>query len=78
MLAVSALAGGLFGPLSALVASALQLQLVGAHIDRIDEVLETPREQEPGAPAHALERRDLGPRSSRSDMPRAGRARSRT
>jgi len=55
MLAVSALAGGLFGPLSALVASALQLQLVGAHLDRMDEVLETPREQEPGAPAHVLE-----------------------
>ena len=55
MLAVSALAGGLFGPLSALVASALQLQLVGAHINRMDEVLATPREQEPGAPAHVLE-----------------------
>ncbi|HWM86942.1 MAG TPA: peptidase domain-containing ABC transporter [Kofleriaceae bacterium] len=56
LLAVSALAGGLFGPLSALVASALQLQMVASYLDRIDDVLETPREQDqPGEPAHQLE-----------------------
>ncbi|MEM9554024.1 MAG: peptidase domain-containing ABC transporter [Acidobacteriota bacterium] len=48
MLALSALAGGFLGPLSTLVSMALQLQLLGSYIDRIDDVLETPREQEPG------------------------------
>jgi ATP-binding cassette, subfamily B, bacterial len=56
MLAISALAGGLFGALSSLVSSALQLELVAAYLDRIDEVLDTPGEQEePGAPASSLE-----------------------
>jgi len=56
MLAISALAGGLFGALSSLVSSALQLELVAAYLDRIDEVLEAPREQEePGAHAPRLE-----------------------
>jgi ABC-type bacteriocin/lantibiotic exporter with double-glycine peptidase domain len=56
MLAISALAGGFFGPLSALVASALQLQTVAGHLDRIDEVLATPREQDGAAvTAHSLD-----------------------
>jgi ABC-type bacteriocin/lantibiotic exporter with double-glycine peptidase domain len=56
MLAICALAGGLFGPLSALMASLLQLQLVSGYLERVDDVLDTPREQaQPGAPAHPLE-----------------------
>jgi ABC-type bacteriocin/lantibiotic exporter with double-glycine peptidase domain len=46
MLAMNSLATSLFGPLSALVASALELQLVKGHMDRIDDVLQTPVEQD--------------------------------
>jgi ABC-type bacteriocin/lantibiotic exporter with double-glycine peptidase domain len=46
MLAMNSLATGLFGPLSQLVASALELQLVKGHMDRIDDVLQTPVEQD--------------------------------
>ncbi|HYI07735.1 MAG TPA: ABC transporter transmembrane domain-containing protein [Thermoanaerobaculia bacterium] len=59
MLAVSALAAGFFAPLSALVSTALQLQLLGSYFERIDDVLETPPEQERGA---ALERPRLAGR----------------
>ena len=50
MLAVSALAAGFFAPLSTLVSTALQVQLLGSYFERIDDVLETPLEQERGAP----------------------------
>ncbi len=53
LLAIGALTSGLFGPLSTLVASALQLQLIGSYLDRIDDVLETPREVDAAAPAAA-------------------------
>ena len=46
MLAMNSLATSLFGPLSALVSSALELQLVKGHMDRIDDVLQTPVEQD--------------------------------
>jgi ATP-binding cassette subfamily B protein len=46
MLAMNSLATSLFGPLSALVGSALDLQLVQSHMDRIDDVLQTPVEQD--------------------------------
>jgi ABC-type bacteriocin/lantibiotic exporter with double-glycine peptidase domain len=46
MLAMNSLATSLFGPLSQLVASALELQLVKGHMDRIDDVLQTPLEQD--------------------------------
>ncbi len=45
MLAMNSLATSLFEPLSALVASALELQLVKGHMERIDDVLKTPQEQ---------------------------------
>ncbi len=48
MLALAALAGGFLGPLSALVSTAVQLQLLGSYLERINDVLETPREQERG------------------------------
>ena len=51
LLAIGALTSGLFGPLSTLVASGLQLQLIGSYLDRIDDVLETPREVDSEAPA---------------------------
>jgi ABC-type bacteriocin/lantibiotic exporter with double-glycine peptidase domain len=46
MLAMNSLASALFGPLSALVSSALELQLVKGHMDRIDDVLQTKVEQD--------------------------------
>ncbi len=46
MLAMNSLASSLFGPLSALVGSALELQLVKGHMDRIDDVLQTKLEQD--------------------------------
>ncbi len=47
MLAVSALAVGFWMPLSSLVTTAVQLQLMNTYLERIDEVLETPPEQDP-------------------------------
>ena len=46
MLAMNSLATSLFGPLSALVHSALELQLVKGHMERIDDVLQTQVEQD--------------------------------
>ncbi|HEY4242864.1 MAG TPA: peptidase domain-containing ABC transporter [Kofleriaceae bacterium] len=46
MLAMNSLATSLFGPLSQLVSSALELQLVRGHMERIDDVLQTPVEQD--------------------------------
>ncbi len=46
MLATNALAAGFLGPLSALVSIGLQLQLLGSYLERINDVLDTPREQE--------------------------------
>src|SRR6201999_1999107 len=51
MLAMNSLATSLFGPLSQLVSSALELQLVRGHMDRIDDVLQTPLEQDRDAAA---------------------------
>jgi ABC-type bacteriocin/lantibiotic exporter with double-glycine peptidase domain len=45
-MAMNSLATSLFGPLSALVSSALELQLVKSHMDRIDDVLQTEVEQD--------------------------------
>jgi ATP-binding cassette subfamily B protein len=46
MLALNALAAGFLTPLSQLVQTAFQLQLLGSYLDRLDDVLETPREQD--------------------------------
>ncbi|MFL6289597.1 MAG: peptidase domain-containing ABC transporter [Thermoanaerobaculia bacterium] len=48
MLAALALATAFLTPLSALVGNAQQLQVVGAHLDRIVDVLQGAPEQEPG------------------------------
>jgi ATP-binding cassette, subfamily B, bacterial len=45
MLAINSLAIGLLGPLSAMVHSALQLQILGSYMDRIDDVLRVDPEQ---------------------------------
>jgi ABC-type bacteriocin/lantibiotic exporter with double-glycine peptidase domain len=45
MLAINALAVGLLSPLSTMVNSALQLQMLGSYMDRIDDVLKTDPEQ---------------------------------
>lgn len=59
MLAASALAAGFFAPLSTLVSTALQMQLLGSYFERIDDVLDTPPEQDRTAP---LARPKLGGR----------------
>lgn len=46
MLAAAALAAGFLEPLAALVATGLQLQLMGSYMERINDVLDTPQEQE--------------------------------
>ncbi len=52
MLAINALAVGFLDPLTQLVQTGFQVQLLGSYLDRIDDILEMPREQEPGsAPA---------------------------
>ena len=47
MLALSALAVGFLNPLSKLVDTALQLELMGRYLERLNDVLDTPAEQEP-------------------------------
>ncbi|MFY0525041.1 peptidase domain-containing ABC transporter [Archangium gephyra] len=56
MLALNAVAVGFLGPLSNLVTTMMQLQLLGSYLDRLNDVLDTPREQEVGKArrAHAL------------------------
>ena len=44
MLAVVAIANGLLQPLTSMVQSALQLQLLGGYMDRVDDVVNTPTE----------------------------------
>lgn len=46
MLAVSALATGFLTPITSLVSTAIQLQLMGSYIERINDVMETPKEQQ--------------------------------
>lgn len=45
MLALNALAIGFLVPLSQLTSTAIRLQLLGSYLDRINDVLDTPREQ---------------------------------
>lgn len=52
MLALNALAVGFLEPLTQLVQTAFQLQVLGVYVDRLDDILELPREQEPGSGAH--------------------------
>ncbi|HTQ79458.1 MAG TPA: peptidase domain-containing ABC transporter [Thermoanaerobaculia bacterium] len=46
MLALNALAAGFLGPLTTLVQTAFQLQLLGSYLERANDVLDTPRERE--------------------------------
>lgn len=46
MLALNALAGGFLGPISTLISTALQLQLLRSYIERIDDVLKAAPEQD--------------------------------
>ncbi|MDP8932033.1 MAG: peptidase domain-containing ABC transporter [Actinomycetota bacterium] len=56
MLAAAALASGFLEPLATLVQTGLQFQLTRSYMERINDVLDTPREQEGQsvAPAHRL------------------------
>ncbi len=49
MLALNALAAGFLLPITNLVNTAFQLELVRSYLDRVDDVLQTPREQPPNA-----------------------------
>lgn len=53
MLALAALAQGFLGPLSTLVSTLFQLQLLGSYLDRIDDVMEAPVEQDDARPRGA-------------------------
>jgi ATP-binding cassette subfamily B protein len=46
MLALAALAAGFLEPLATLVTTGFHLQLLGSYLERIDDVLDAPREQE--------------------------------
>jgi ATP-binding cassette, subfamily B, bacterial len=46
MLAAAALATGFLEPLAALVTTGLQMQLTRSYMERINDVLDTPREHE--------------------------------
>ncbi len=46
MLGLNAVAAGFLGPLANLVATATQLQLLGSYLERIDDVMKTPPEQD--------------------------------
>ncbi len=48
MFSASALAAGFLSPLGTLVSSGLQLQLLASYVERINDVLDTPREQVAG------------------------------
>jgi ABC-type bacteriocin/lantibiotic exporter with double-glycine peptidase domain len=50
MLGLNALAGALLVPLSNLVSTGSQLQLMGSYIERIDDVFDTPPERDPAKP----------------------------
>src|SRR5215475_1677422 len=56
MLALNALAAGFLGPISTLISTALQLQLLRSYVERIDDVLAATTEQDRNeiAPAPAL------------------------
>lgn len=56
MLALSALAAGFLSPVSTLISTALQLQLLRSYVERIDDVLAAPPEQDKNevAPAPTL------------------------
>ncbi len=53
MLGLNALAIGFFTPLSNLLGTASQLQLLSTYVKRIEDVLDTPPEQDPQAVSHA-------------------------
>ena len=46
MLALSALASGFLSPIATLIATALQLQLLRSYIERLEDVLQAPPEQD--------------------------------
>ncbi|HLK99989.1 MAG TPA: peptidase domain-containing ABC transporter [Myxococcaceae bacterium] len=53
MMGLNALAGALLVPLSNLVSTASQLQLLGSYVERIDDVFDTPPERDPSKPGQA-------------------------
>ena len=53
MLAISALVAGVLGPLTTLISSAMQLQLLGSYVERVEDVLQTPSEQTQDRPRPA-------------------------
>jgi ATP-binding cassette subfamily B protein len=46
MMAFNAVAGGFLGPLNSLVSSALQLQMLEVYVERLNDVMDTPVEQD--------------------------------
>jgi ABC-type bacteriocin/lantibiotic exporter with double-glycine peptidase domain len=50
MMGLNALAGALLVPLSNLVSTGSQLQLLGSYVERIDDIFDTPPERDPAKP----------------------------
>jgi len=48
MMAFNALASGFLGPLNSLLSAGLQLQMLEVYLERLNDVMDTPAEQEPG------------------------------
>ena len=48
MLALNALAAGFLGPLASVASNAAQLQLLGTYLERINDVMDAPKDQEMG------------------------------
>ncbi|KFA94575.1 peptidase domain-containing ABC transporter [Archangium violaceum] len=57
MLALNALAVGFLVPIANLVTNAFRVQLVGTYLERVDDVLETPLEQQSGTARRSIELR---------------------
>jgi ATP-binding cassette subfamily B protein len=49
MMAFNALAAGSLGPLDSLLSSALQLQMLDVYLERLNDVMDTPREPDNSA-----------------------------
>jgi len=65
MLSAAALAAGFLEPLATMISSGLQLQMLGSYMQRINDVLDTPREQQ-GVHVHPAPR--LGGRIRADDL----------
>jgi hypothetical protein len=77
-MSTEALAGGFLSPLNKLMSSALQLQMLEVYLERLNNVMETPPEQENSAAATAGVKRRIICELLRAKCERTGINRVRT